>query len=49
MTGDLIGDKKGSFRSRRRCKDQVFIIGKIGEKGREKKQRVYDVFGLGGV
>ena len=41
MSGGLIDDEQGCFRSRRGFADQIFTLKQIGEKAREKKRRVY--------
>ena len=44
VTGGLISDEQGGFRTGRGCVDQIFSLRQIGEKGREKKCRVYVSF-----
>ena len=41
MTGGLIDDGKGGFRSGWECVGQIFTLKQIGGKAREKKRRVY--------
>ena len=41
MTGGLIDDEQGSFRTGRGYVDQIFTLKKIGEKVREKKQCIW--------
>ena len=41
MTGCLIEDEQGGFRTGWGCVDQIFTLKQIGEKERKKKCRVY--------
>ena len=40
MTGGLIDDEQGGFRSGRGCVDQIFTLKQISEKAREKTMYV---------
>ena len=44
VTGGLIDDEQGGFRTGSGCVDQIFTLKQIGERAREKKCRVYVVF-----
>ena len=41
VTGGLIDEEQGGFREGRGCVDQIFTLKQIGEKGLQKKCRVY--------
>ena len=44
VTGDLIDDEQGGFRTGRGHLDQIFTLNQIGEKAREKKCKVFEGF-----
>src|SRR5678815_4455924 len=41
VTGRLIGEEQGAFRSGRECVDQFFTLKQMTEKMREKKNKLY--------